>query len=102
MSTPQRPMARTSNGCLVLNVSLPNVSEGLGDRLRIESAPSHSALSILCPDILSFDHAVLPCSYCSSGPTRDRRRRAPDGGARQIQPCPPLLSARSGHRGCDP
>src|SRR2546423_11024930 len=98
MSTPLRPMARTSNGCAVLKVSLP----GEGWLLDIDCAPRHAALSTLCPDILSFDHTMLGCSYFSSGPTRDRRRRAPDSGARQVQPRPPLLSARSGDRGFDP
>ena len=41
---------------------------GLGDRLAIEGAPHHVVLSMLCPDILSFDHAMLRCGYCSSGP----------------------------------
>ena len=31
--------------------------------LGIESAPRDSALSIICPDILTFDHAVLVFSY---------------------------------------
>src|SRR6478752_7983362 len=35
MSTPQRPMARTSNGCRVLNVS---PSEDVGDSTRIDCA----------------------------------------------------------------
>src|SRR6476469_1882800 len=58
MSTPQRPMARTSIGCVVLKISPSAV--GIA-RYRECLAPL--ALSIVCPDILTFSPAMLGCSY---------------------------------------
>src|SRR6476469_1783709 len=58
MSTPQRPMARTSIGCVVLKISPSAV--GIA-RYRECLAPL--ALSIVCPDILTFSPAMLGYSY---------------------------------------
>src|SRR4029078_9540205 len=58
MSTPLRPMASTSNGCVV--VKSPS---GGWWWLAYDCALRHSGLSIVCPDILTFDRAVLVFGY---------------------------------------
>src|SRR3954470_16879403 len=56
MSTPLRPMARTSSCPVVVtsapaNLGLPGVWDAY------DCALCHSSMSIVCPDILTCDHA---------------------------------------------
>ena len=59
MSTPQRPMARTS---IRLRGTQDRPSGSRGCSLSRVPSP-HSGLSIVCPDILTFSHAMLGCGY---------------------------------------
>src|SRR3954470_9511606 len=61
MSTPLRPMTRASSGAVMVKSAPPTDDV----RIAYDCALSAGPMSILCPDILTYNQAVLCFSYSS-------------------------------------